>query len=156
MKMYKDPTRKQRGAVLIMSLVLMMIVAMLGITGVRTVVMEKNMASNSQYSMQVFQAAETAVEGSIADDTVLADALAAGLSVPQSRTYDVNSAYQTYDVTSGSAVIYTGTAGGALIEGYSLDDFSAYQFQITATGAIATSGATSIHVQDLSLIGPKS
>jgi len=53
---------KQRGAVLITALVLLVILTMLGLSSMTTNTMEERMAANSQEKNRAFQAAETGLE----------------------------------------------------------------------------------------------
>ena len=50
---------KQSGAVLIVSLLMLLVTTMLGITSMSTAVMEEKMASNSRQKQLAFQAAES-------------------------------------------------------------------------------------------------
>ncbi len=71
---YLNPTRHaQRGAVLIMALVLLLAMTLLGLTGVRTIVQEEKMAAATQDRNLAFQAAEAALrEGEAAVATLVA------------------------------------------------------------------------------------
>ena len=71
---YLNPTRHaQRGAVLIMALVLLLAMTLLGLTGVRTIVQEEKMAAATQDRNLAFQAAEAAPrEGEAAAATLVA------------------------------------------------------------------------------------
>lgn len=52
------PSRKQTGVALIVALILLVVMTLLGISGVRTVAMEEKMAANSYDRSLAFQAAE--------------------------------------------------------------------------------------------------
>ena len=54
---------------------MLLLISIIGVAGIRSVVMEKNMATNNQYEMLVFQGAESAIEGVLADDDVFVDAI---------------------------------------------------------------------------------
>ena len=145
--------RHQGGAVLLIGLVILMVAAILVVSGVHSVVMEKNMASNSQYEMLVFQAAETAIEGMLADDTALVAAVntpAAG--TPPSRTYSVDHADAQFTITS-DATITVGTPT-IPIGGYSIEDFRSYPFTIVSSGEIASINASATHTQTASKVAP--
>lgn len=53
--------RQQRGAVLMVSLMLLLIMTLLGLAAMNTTTMEEKMASNNQVRQQSFQGAETAL-----------------------------------------------------------------------------------------------
>jgi len=55
---------KQSGAVLIVSLVLLLIMTIIGLTGMQTTVLEEKMAGNFRNSNQAFQSAEAALRDS--------------------------------------------------------------------------------------------
>ena len=50
---------RQRGAALVVALVLLMILTVLGISGMTTATLQLTMAGNAQFHQQAFQAAET-------------------------------------------------------------------------------------------------
>jgi hypothetical protein len=143
----------QGGAVLLIGLIILMVAALIVVSGVRSVVMEKNMASNSQYQMLVFQAAETAIEGMLADDTALVDAVNTPSGDPlTSRTFSVEHADDKFTMTS-DATIEVGTPT-IPIGGYSIEDFRSYPFTIISSGEIPSINASATHTQTASKIAP--
>ncbi|ARN72827.1 pilus assembly PilX family protein [Oceanicoccus sagamiensis] len=62
---------KQQGAVLIISLILLLVITMVGLSGISTTGLEEKMASNWQTKNLVFQAADAAIEDGLADNTML-------------------------------------------------------------------------------------
>ena len=139
----------QGGAVLLIGLIILMVAALIVVSGIRSVVMEKNMASNSQYQMLVFQAAETAIEGMLADNTALVDAVN---NPSTSRTFSVAHADAPFAITS-SATMTVGTPT-IPIGGYSIEDFRSYPFTIVSSGEIASINASATHTQTASKIAP--
>ncbi|MGD2112585.1 MAG: PilX N-terminal domain-containing pilus assembly protein [Gammaproteobacteria bacterium] len=144
--------RRQTGAALFVGLIMLLVIAIIGVSGVRSVIMEKNMAANNQYQMLVFQAAETAIEGTLADATAFVDAIntPAGGTWP-SRSYNVTHAANPFTITS-DAIVTVGAPAPA--EGYSIGKFVNYPFTITGVGVIASINATDRHVQTASKIAP--
>jgi PilX N-terminal len=143
----------QSGAVLLIGLIILMVAAIIVVSGVHSVVMEKNMASNSQYEMLVFQAAETAIEGMLADDAALVAAVNTPTGdPPPSRTYPVDHADAQFTITS-DATITVGTPT-IPIGGYSIEDFRSYPFTIVSSGEIASINASATHTQTASKIAP--
>ena len=55
------PLNTQRGAVLLVSLMILLIMTVLGIAGMSSTTMEEKMAANNQQQQQAYQAAETAL-----------------------------------------------------------------------------------------------
>lgn len=143
----------QSGAVLVVSLVFLLILALVGVSGMRTVIAERSMATNTQYHMESFEAAETAIESAIADITVYADALnqPEGSQATQ-RTFDIDRADAAYTVASSATV---SQGGPSMALGFSVGEYAAYPFTITGTGQIESIGAESVHIQTVQRIGPK-
>jgi PilX N-terminal len=143
---------RQSGAALFIGLILLVIITLIGISGVRSVVMEKNMASNNQYQVLVFQAAETGIEGALADS----NAFVAAINTPTSgtwptRNYNVTHADNHFAVTS-TAEIRVGAP--TVPVGYSIGEFVTYPFTIISDGAIASINAADRHTQTASKIAP--
>ncbi|MEL7451569.1 MAG: PilX N-terminal domain-containing pilus assembly protein, partial [Pseudomonadota bacterium] len=57
---------RQRGAALIIGLVLLMMLTVLTVSGMRAATLEITMAGNVQYAQNAFQAAETGIERAMA------------------------------------------------------------------------------------------
>jgi len=143
---------KQGGAALFIGLVILVVIAIIGVSGVRSVIMEKNMAANNQYRILVFQAAETAIEGTLADSTAFVDAI----NTPTSGTWPTRSFAVTHTANlytiSSDAEISVGLPSVPI--GYSIGEFVSYPFTITSDGAIASINAADTHVQTASKIAP--
>ena len=54
--------QRQRGAALVVGLVLLMVLTVLGVSGMNTATLELTMASNAQFNQEAFQAAETGID----------------------------------------------------------------------------------------------
>jgi PilX N-terminal len=145
-------THRQTGAALFIGLVILVVIAIIGVSGVRSVIMEKNMAANNQYHVLVFQAAETAIEGTLADDT----AFVAAINTPTSGTWPTRSFSVTHAANpftiSSDAEIQVGAP--TVPVGYSIGEFVVYPFTIIGDGAITSINAADRHVQTASKIAP--
>jgi hypothetical protein len=64
------PPHKQQGAVLIVSMVLLVVLTLLGVSVMNMTQLEERMASNMQEVTQAFQSAETGLSQGYADDDV--------------------------------------------------------------------------------------
>lgn len=145
------PGARQTGAALFIALIMLVIIAIIGVSGVRSVVMEKNMATNKQYYMLVFQAAETAIEGTLADPTAFVAAINTPLgNAWPTRNYAMQDA--AANAISSSAEIAVGTPTVPI--GYSIGQFVTYPFTITGDGAIAAMNAADSHILTASKIAP--
>jgi len=133
---------RQRGAALVVGMILLLVLTLLAISGMNTSTLELQMAGNAQSSQNAFQAAETGIERAMS-----------------SGDYDTNSEtpvdspeghFETvmrYNKKNGVTDIPEG--------GYSMGvgtGFKAYHFEITSTGT-AERGATSTHVQSFYIKG---
>lgn len=143
---------RQTGAALFVALVMLLLISIIGVAGVRSVVMEKNMATNNQYGMLVFQGADSAIEGVLADANVFVEAIntAIGGTLP-SRSYTLDHGDNNFAITS-SATIQAGTPEIPI--GFTLGDFVSYPFTINSSSTIATINASDTHVQTASRIAP--
>lgn len=97
---------KQRGVVLIVALIMLVVITLLGISSIRTVLQEERMAGNTLDRSLAFQAAEAA----------LRDGEAAALA--QSKLSPVNSGFPGSESNRG---LYTDTTSGTCPAGYFSD-----------------------------------
>ena len=129
---------KQRGAALVIGLILLLILTLLAITGMNTASTELLMAGNEQYRQHAFQAAETGVE----------QAIAALPSVPQSAAPTV---VPVTPVTGSPTDQYTTSSlymgDDYNIPGYSVGKFVGFHYEITSTGSTTVRNANSVHRQ---------
>ena len=143
---------RQSGAVLFVGLVMLLMISIVGVAGIRSVVMEKNMATNNQYEMLVFQGAESAIEGVLADDDAFVAAINTAIDdPPPARSFTLDHDNYSFSITSGAS-ISAGTPEVAI--GFSLGEFVSYPFTITSSSSIASINASDTHVQTASKIAP--
>jgi PilX N-terminal len=148
-----DQPQHQRGTALIIASVLLLIVTLLGVTGLVAASLELQMAGNFQHQERAFQAAEFAIEEAL-HSTPLSTTLtltnpqlfpAPGVDalVPGSTT-------DTYDYR----LYYDSSAGGTPLPRGSDGDTTlfAYHFVIVGTGH-SSRGAQSTHVQGFYVLG---
>ena len=130
----------QRGAALVVGLVLLLVMTLLGVTGLTSSAVDLAMAGNSQNAQNSFQAAESAIEVELRIG-------AAGTEAPR-----VN---EDYDFGGGTrARAETGFQATRLPPpGYSLTEYQADHYVITSTGTSARS-ATSTHLQGFYVVVP--
>ena len=150
---------QQQGFVLIVSLLVLLVITMIGVTALSTATLEGRMAYNQQHAMYAFQAAESAIE-----DTVRA-------SNPQAPGYDIatdpiitSSFYpsmQSYSAPLTNAEI-TATVtvsqvnNGAICPGFSLELYSCPTFEMDTRVTIDKSNATANHIQGVLRLMPRS
>lgn len=136
----------QSGAALIVGLILLLILTMLGISGMQTSTFELLQANNSQYAQNAFESAETGIDRAM---------IPAGLNtaipviVPETPmdTGSVNSyASQTRFALATNVpqgLFSLGSGGG----------FQAYHFDIDSTGRSARNARTDLR-QSFYVVGP--
>jgi type IV pilus assembly protein PilX len=138
--------RQQRGAALVVGLVLLAVITLLAVAQINSVSLELKMAGNSQYQERAFQAAETGIE----------QALATGLfAIPQPRDGEL---HENVPISSSEQFSTTLTAdldGAAQppVWGNSWNSFSSYHFAIRSTG-MSSRGAQAIHSQGVARLSP--
>ncbi len=131
---------RQRGAALVVGLLLLLVLTLLAISGMNTASLELVMAGNLQYQQNAFQAAETG----------LARALAQGQFKPGAGVETIDSGGEPF-----TAVIAPQLDGAALpaIWGSSWDSFSTFHFEIQSTGTSARN-ARAASVQGVAVLAP--
>jgi type IV pilus assembly protein PilX len=140
----------QRGAALVVGLVLLMVLTVLGVSGMNTATLELTMASNAQFNQDAFQAAETGIDFVLARRTfntipgdpgnvILPTALGDGTYSTESMT--------TFQETT--LVPDIGFSGGVGTPG----TVQAFHFDIVSIGT-APRNARSTHNQSFYVVGP--
>jgi type II secretory pathway pseudopilin PulG len=133
---------------------LLLVLAIFGVTGLVAASLELQMSGNLQYQERAFQAAEFAIEQAInSADLSTAYTIASAKAVPLSgmnptipgSSSDDYSYRLYYDTSAGSTPIPTGADASTTSV--------AYHFVISATGRSAR-GAEDTHVQGFYVLGP--
>lgn len=137
---------RQRGAALVIGLILMLVLSVLAVSTMNSATFGLTMAGNMQYSENAFQLAETGIEVAISNGPFCAGADCPANQIPQTQvldpgghaigSYQANTVYQTCTTK----------------DGYSAN-FRAYHFRIASVGQ-STRGAQSQNQQEFFLIGP--
>lgn len=142
----RGPAVRQRGAALVIGLILLLVLTILAVSGVFTSTLELRMVGNQQQQERAFQAAEVAVEEAMASPqlSTAAPQVQAPVAVPGAP----DDRYQYTLRFVGETTIPPGTLGYSIGSG-----FTAYNFEIEATGT-AGDGGLSEHVQGFYIIGP--
>jgi type IV pilus assembly protein PilX len=133
----------QRGAALVIGLILLLVLTVLAISGVNSASLEFFMAGNEQFHQNAFQAAETGIER----------ALAVGTYNPGAGPQDVNGSNTATDTYTARISPQLGGAPQPAIWGNSWNSFSTYHFEIGSTGS-STRNARSVNTQGVAVIAP--
>ena len=136
----------QRGAVLIVGLILLMVITVLGISSMHTATLEVTMAGNTQFHQEAFQAADTGIDISIAQRnfTTVAPAI-----LPVTPLDD-----GSYDTQAVSTFMEnTPVPDDAFSMGVNAGSVQAFHFDISAVGR-GPSNAVATHNQSFYVVGP--
>ncbi len=157
--------RKQEGAVLIVSLLILLLVTLIGFATMETSKLESKMATARELKEISFQTAEAIIEEATADMGYLGRAYSAYLVDPNDPTWptDPNHIYTGYD--SGDRVL---NAGGdstmrfittASTIGYSIRKGSAgletYYYEAQGVSSLSNSNISNTHAQGVFVEAPR-
>lgn len=143
------PTRtlhRQHGAALITSLIVLLLLTVMGVSGIRNATLEESMAFNAQAKSITFQASETALGAVVTNqESVLDTAIGSGIGSVSNNDYSAM-ANPPGAATAVSATTTTTYIGRQLPDNSSLETWVSYTFDVRATGAMADASATSVHL----------
>lgn len=142
-----DIGRRERGAALIVSLIILLVLTLIGVAGMNTSVMQERMAVNSQNSNRAFQAAESTV-GALTNQ-LYANNLDLLRESMQSASEESSKVSQTLDsdngVTGSYQVRYLGeiiiTSGSSMNADESSSDLKGYRYELIGESEMANTGA---------------
>ena len=137
--------RGQSGAALIIGLILMLVLTVLGVSGMTVSVFGLTMASNAQFEQAAFQAAENGIDFTITN---------ANLNSTATQTFAP--AYSDGNYSADTRMTWQGTTP-FLHSSFSIGEdegaVAAYHFDVVST-ATGPDGAQSIHTQSFYIAGP--
>ncbi len=140
----------QRGAVLVMGLVMLLVLTVLGVSGMNTATLELTMAGNTQFHQEAFQAAETGIDISIAQRNF--NTVAPAILPVTPLGLGTNASYSTQAVAT--FMVNTPIPSGAAFSiGMNTGAVAAYHFDVVAVGQ-GPRNATSTHTQSFYVVGP--
>ena len=140
----------QRGAALVVGMLLLLVLTLLAISGMNTASLELAMAGNMQYHENAFQAAETGIEQALVLGVFNPGEAPERLPATDGATTPIGSTGDHYFATITPEL--DGAAQPA-IWGASWDSFSTYHFRIDSNGGSARN-AVSTSVQGVAVIAP--
>ena len=136
----------QRGAALVIGLILLLVLTVLAISGVNSASLEFFMAGNEQFRQNAFQAAETGIEQAL----VRGQFAASGLPTDTEAIPGNNTPSDAYTAVISKPL---GNTPQPAIWGNSWDSFSTFHFDITSTGSSVRS-AQAVNVQGVARVVP--
>ena len=138
--------RSQRGAALVIGLILLLVLTVLAISGVNSASLEFFMAGNEQFRQNAFQASETGIERAMVN----------GLYVVGGAPTDTETIAGNNTPSDAYTAIIRKPLGNApqpAIWGNSWNSFSSYHFEIRSTGT-AVRNAQALNFQGVASIAP--
>ena len=144
----KTPLR-QRGAALVVGMILLMVLTVLAISGMSTATTELVMAGNEQYQENAFQTAEFGIEQALltgAFSTSVASEAVGNTAVPGSTKEFYNTNITPQPAPNTELPLMWG--------GNNASKFTSYHFQIQSQGT-SSRNATTTHTQGLFIIALK-
>lgn len=138
--------QRQRGAVLMISLIMLMALTVIGVTAMNSATLEEKIAGNVMVQHKVFQAAESAVNAAIEDTTTLSNAINnTGTAVRFNHSLTDPSIVAKADVTF---------VNRAIPIGYSAGTYWSYNFNVTSDSDIVNANAQIAMAQGVAVVGP--
>lgn len=143
--MKQQPTLKnqQSGAALVVGLIMLLVLTVLGVSGMNTTVVERRMANNMQVAQNAYQASQTGIERAIN-----AGAFNTGVAVVAPNA-EILAGSGNFVATTTTFIEATLAEGGSIGDG----GFLAYHFTIQSNGTSANN-ATSNQIQEFFVEGP--
>jgi type IV pilus assembly protein PilX len=144
------PKKKQNGATLIVGLILLLVLTVLGVSGMNTSRMEVRMAGNAQFRQDAFQLAESGIDIAIAAGSYNTTATPATSDCPDVPDVpelgcEAETTFRTTTPLSDVAFSMGNAAGGGSV--------MAYHFDVVSQGN-APRNATATHRQSFYVLGP--
>jgi type IV pilus assembly protein PilX len=142
---------KQRGAALVVGMLLLLVLTVLAISGMNTASLELAMAGNAQYHQNAFQASESGIEQAFRTATLNPSA------VPQNIPASGTTAIANTGGNDKFATVTTAQMGGAAMPalwGSTWDSFSTFHFEIQSTGT-SVRNAIAVNRQGVAVVAPK-
>jgi type IV pilus assembly protein PilX len=130
------PAHAQHGAVLIISLVLLAIMTLLGVTAMNMNTMEERMAANSQEVNRAFQAAETGLNAALSDNNAFTTA---------APVTDEEVTIGDYAATATYSSVFLQKTSPKRGSGWDAARFAFYYFNLSAEGATSNGVHTSVN-----------
>lgn len=141
----------QRGAALVVGLLLLLVLTVLAISGMNTSTLELVMAGNTQFYQNAFQASETGIERALVFGAF--NPSGSTENVPASGTPEAIPDTNDRDKFLATITPQLGGAPQPALWGSSWDSFSTYHFEIESTGTSARN-AVATNFQGLAVISP--
>lgn len=129
---------QQRGIVLLVTLMVLLIVSLLVASAIKTAGLEETMALNAQIQNQTFQAAEGALSEVVRSEAAIVSAiLAGGTTTASAASLSLGSETQLQRLKAESEIEYLGES---ICIGFSLDECRRYSVELVGRGFVDQDG----------------
>lgn len=151
MKYIKLHIGKQKGAVLVMALVMLTVLTLIGVSSMSSSTLELKVAGNTQQHDIAFQAAQTIIDIAASEDPMNTNNYQVFVTDPANPLFEQNINYASADgeATAQAATFWVGckkNIGSSLEEGKApASNF----FNVRATGQTITGSSSSVQMQGL-------
>lgn len=151
----RPEANRQRGAVLLLAMVFLLITSIIAVASMETSVLERKMSTSRELRELAFQAAEAAVEDALNDINYIGQAYSVGMQ--NSTTWPTETLTFAHDeaLNASSEVRYLDRAPSS---GYSVrkgaSGIATYYFEVQATGGRSGTPIERSHIQGFYLEGP--
>ena len=157
--------RNERGAVLIVSLLILLLVTIIGFAAMETSTLESKMATSRELKEITFQTAESIIEEASSDIDYLGEAYSAYLRDPNDPNWPIDpnhamagydSGYRTLEAAGQSTMRYltnTVTPGYSLRKGAAAVD--TFYYEVEAASTVSNSNISSNHKQGVYIEAPR-
>lgn len=142
---FDSRARSQSGAALVVGLILMLVLTVLGVSGMTVSVFGLTMASNAQFQQGTFQAAENGIDFTIEN-----------ANLNTTATQNFSPAYSDDNYAADTEMTWQGTTPylhASFSVGEDEGSVAAYHFDVVSTGT-GPDGARSVHTQSFYIAGP--
>jgi hypothetical protein len=146
--------KSSKGAVMIMSLSILLILTMLSVSSINASLFEERMASNTQSKTITFQATESAISTTAADKITLDAAILAPINTISDTKIYAKPTFGT-NVDSSVAVTRTTECKKQLLQGFSYRFGAVCNLELDGLSSIGGTGAKTNNIQGLAYIVPK-
>jgi len=145
---------RSNGAVMIMSLTILLILTMLAVSSLNVSLFEERMAANTQSKSITFQATESAISTTAANKATLDAAILKPINAITGPDLYPRPIFGT-NVDSSVAVTRTSDCKKQLLQGFSYRFGSVCNLELDGTSTINGTGAKTNNIQGLAYIVPK-
>ena len=141
--LHTGPGQRQRGAALVIGLILLLVLTLLAVSGMNSASLEFAMAGNEQYRANAFSAAEAGIEQTLTN----------GVFNPALAAQNLNGAASATDNWAASVTPQLNGVPLPAIWGNSWNSFATYHFEIQSTGT-AVRSAQAVNTQGVAIVSP--